>query len=80
MLGEAAYDASRLVPVHAFPGADGEDRTFGALADGEIHDARCAGCERDDDGSASFAVHPQRVMATFESEVVDVGVEHLGHP
>jgi len=39
---------------------------------------RAVRCKRDDDGSASFAVHPQRVMATFESEVVDVSVERLG--
>ena len=66
------------MPVHAFPGAGGEDRTFVALANGEIHGACRAGCERDDDGSASFSSHTQRVMATFESEVVDVSVERLG--
>jgi hypothetical protein len=44
-----------------------------AFSDSEVHGARGTGSEGDDAGLASFAVHPQRVVASFESEVVDIG-------
>jgi hypothetical protein len=77
--GDAADDPSGAVPVQPLPGSGGEDRSFAALADGEVDRAGGARGERDDGFLAALAGDRQRPVSSLGAQGFDVGAGGLGH-
>jgi hypothetical protein len=76
--GDAADDPSGAVPVQPLPGSGGEDRSFAALADGEVDRAGGARGERDDGFPAALAGDRQGPVSSLGPQGFDVGAGGLG--
>ena len=68
------------MPVEPLAVPSDEDRSFDALADGQVDRSGGAWCERDGDDLASLAQHGKGAMAAFDAEGLDVRSEGFGDP
>ena len=73
--GDPTDDPARAVAVETIATRPAEDRALAALADGKVDCPGGAGGEGDDRHLAAFASDPQRAMAAFEAQVLDVGAQ-----
>ena len=78
--GDPADDPPGAVPVQPPPVGGQEDRSFGALADGQVDRPGGARRERDGDDLAALAGDGQRPVPAFEAQVLDVGAGGLRDP
>jgi hypothetical protein len=68
------------VPVQPFPVRGGEQRSFGALADGQVDGAGGTRSERDGDDPAALASDDRGPVAALEAQVLDVRANGLEDP
>jgi hypothetical protein len=78
--GDPADDPRRAVPVQSPPVRGREERSFSALADGQVDGAGSARGERDRNDFAAFAGDDQGPVPALEAQVLDVGADRLRHP
>jgi hypothetical protein len=76
----AADDPPGAVPVEPAPVSGDEDRTFDALADGQVNRPRGPRCQRDRDDLAALAGDHQGPVAPLDTQGLDVGAGGLGYP
>ncbi len=77
--GDPADDPPGSVPVQPLAGGGGEDRSFAALADGQVDRPGGAGRERDDGFLAAFAGDRQGAVPSLGPEGFYVSAGGLGH-
>ena len=78
--GYPADDPPGAVPVQALPVHGAEDRSFAALADGQVDRPRGPRRERDGDGLAALAGDDQGPVAALDAGGLDVRAGGLGDP
>ena len=78
--GDSADDPGGTVPVQPPPLRGKEERSFGALADGQVDGVGGARGERDGDDLASLAGDDQGPEAPLQAEMLDVSPGGVGHP
>jgi hypothetical protein len=81
--GAAGYPADHprgTVPVLPTSIGGKEDRSFGALADGQVDRPRGARCERDGGDLAALAGDHQSPVPALDTQCLDVGAGGLGDP
>jgi hypothetical protein len=78
--GDPADDPRGAVPVQAAAIGGQEDRSFAALADGQVDRAGRPWCERDCADLAGLAGDDQGPVAALDAQRLDAGAGGLGHP
>ena len=76
--GDASNDPAGPVAVKSSALGTDEDRTVGALANGEIDGPGGPRCERDDDRLAALAQDGEGAVSALEAESLDVCADRLG--
>ena len=77
--GYPAHDPPGTVPVQPTAISRQEDRSFGALADGQVDRPRGARCEQDGDNLAAHAGDDQGPVPALDARGLDVGADSFGH-
>ena len=78
--GDPADYSRGAVAVESLPVDCGEERSFGALADGQVDGAGGARGERDGDDLAALAGDDQGAVAALQAQVLDIGARGLRDP
>ena len=78
--GDPVHDPGGAVPVQPPPVRGEEQRSFVALADGQVDRAGGARRERDGDDLAALMGDEQGPVPAFHAQVLDVGAGRLRHP
>ncbi len=73
MSRQSSYNASCLMSVHAISRVGQENWAFIAFSNGEIHSSCSTGSEWHDHGVPALAHDSERVVASFNAEIVNVG-------
>jgi hypothetical protein len=78
--GDPADDPPGAMPVQPAAIGGQEDRSFGALADGQVDRPCGARRQRNGDDLAAFAGDDQGPVPAFDAQDFDVGAGGLGDP
>jgi hypothetical protein len=76
----ATRRTTRAAPCRPLFVRAGEDRSLGALSNGQVDRPRGAWRERDGDNLAALAGDNQGSVPAFEVQVLDAGAGGFGHP
>jgi len=78
--GDPAEDPGGAVPVQPPPVRGEEQRSFGALVDGQVDRPGGARCQRNGDDLAALAGDDQGAVPAFQAQLLDVGAGGLRYP
>ena len=78
--GESFHCSVSGVAVHSLSVGPQEDRTGYSFANVKLDGSGGARGQRDHCALASLSGYPQDVVASLETEIIDVSVQRFGHP